>query len=78
MIQVIVGTNTQRKTVNTEITNTIKSVLDAEGIDTYGSMVNLDGEILSASDLHSTFEQLDVKDGNSVRLTCVVKAQGAN
>jgi len=40
-------------------------------------MINLDGTILSAVDINSSFEALGVQDGSSVNLNCIIKADGA-
>lgn len=78
MISINVRTNTARRTVSEDITSTPKKVFEELGIDTKGGMVNLDGTILSATDLNSTFEQLGVSDGRSVNLNSVVKGDGAS
>lgn len=75
MIKVIVKTSTTRKEVTTETSATPASVL---GAGVAGAHVNLNGVILSATDLNSTFEALGVQDGSIVNLNSIVKADGAN
>lgn len=78
MIKVIVKTNTIRaRDIVTEATNTPASVFDELGVGTAGSMVNLNGGMLTAADLHSTFADLGVEDGTTVNLNSITKADGA-
>ena len=77
MIQVNVRTNTARKTKNTDLSSTPAQVLGDLDIGTAGAMINLDGTILSAVDLNSTFEALGVQDGSTINLNSIVKADGA-
>ena len=79
MIQIKIKTNTIRdRVVTAEVTSTVISVFESQGIDISGSMTNLNGMTLTATDLNSNFESLGVKDGDSIRLNSVVKADGAN
>lgn len=77
MIQVRVKTNTARKTVNAEINSTPKAVLDEIGVGTNGAAINLNGTILTATDLNAEFSALGVADGSVVDLNSIVKADGA-
>jgi hypothetical protein len=77
MIQVKIKTNTLRdKIVTAEVTDTVISVFQNLGVDVSGAMTNLDGSILSNTDLHNSFAQNGVVDGATVRLNSVVKADG--
>lgn len=78
MISISVRTNTTRKTVSAEITDTPRTVFSNEMIDTSSAMVNLNGTILSGADFDQTFEALGVVDGTSCNLNSIVKADGAN
>jgi len=78
MISLNVRTNSVRKTVTAEITDTPRQVFADNNIDISSSMLNLDGTTLSATDLGSTFEALGVADGTSANLNAIVKADGAN
>lgn len=77
MIKVIVKTTVVRKEVVSTINDTPKSVFSGLGVSTSGSMVNLSGTPLTATDLNSTFAALGVADGSTVSLNCIVKADGA-
>lgn len=78
MISINVRTNTQRRTVNEDITATPKQVFEELGVDTSTSMVNLNGTILSGADFNKSFEQLGVADGATANLNAIVKADGAS
>lgn len=78
MISINVRTNSNRNTVNEDITATPRQVFAELGIDTSTSMVNLDGTILSGADFDKTFEELNAVDGTTVSLNAIVKADGAN
>jgi len=77
MVQINVSTNTARKIKNVEITSTPAQVFSELEISTANAMINLDGTILSAVDINSSFEALGVQDGSSVNLNCIIKADGA-
>lgn len=77
MIQVQVRTNTTRKTRNVDVNSTPASVFDELEISPAGSMINLNGTILTATDMQSTFAALGVTDGSTVNLNSIVKADGA-
>lgn len=78
MISVNVRTNTTRRTVNKDITDTPRQVFNELGVDTSTSMVNLNGTILSGADFDKSFESLGVADGSTASLNAIVKADGAN
>ncbi|MBR4335765.1 MAG: hypothetical protein IKP74_04855 [Clostridia bacterium] len=78
MISINVRTNTQRRTVNEDITATPKQVFEELGVDTSTSMVNLNGTILSGADFNKSFEALGVADGTTANLNAIVKADGAS
>lgn len=78
MIQVMVRNSTSVRTITTEVTSTPAKAFAEAGIDTSNAKVNLDGQILTATDMNSTFAALGVNDGSSVKLNGVVKADGAN
>lgn len=77
MIKVLVKTNTTRKEVTAETTSTPKAVFNEMGVSVSGAVVNLNGTILSATDLNSTFAALGVTDGTTINLNSIVKADGA-
>ena len=77
MISINVRTNTTRRTVSADVTQTPRDVFNELGVDTSTSMVNLDGAILSAADFAKSFEDLGVADGATANLNAIVKADGA-
>ena len=77
MIKVLVKTNTMRQEVITEVTKTPAQVFEQADAGVAGAMVNLNGTVLTATDLHSTFEALGVADGATVNLNSIVMADGA-
>lgn len=76
MISVQINTNTVRRTVSAELSDTVRSVFDSQELNLQGAMVNLDGMVLSATDLNSTFQALGVQNDKTVTLNSVVKADG--
>lgn len=75
IIKVTIGTNTERKTVTINNTETIKKVLADNGIDHSSCVIHLDGIPLSVSELNGTFENLNITSECS--LLAVVKASNA-
>lgn len=77
MVKVIVKTNAVRKEVVVATTDTPVKAFEAANAGYQGSMINLNGTPLTATDLNSTFERLGVADGATVNLNSIVKADGA-
>lgn len=77
MIQITVGTNTRKTTVNTTIANTPANLLEENGVRVSGSTVFLNGAPLSPYDFSKTFEQLGVEDESRAMLIAAVKADSA-
>lgn len=77
MIRVTVKSNTDRATVTVEATDTPNAAFAAADVNPASSVCNLNGTILSATDLNSSFEQLGVSDGTTCNLNAIVKADGA-
>lgn len=77
MIKVLVKTNTTRQEVIAEVTETPAQAFEQADAGVAGAMVNLNGTVLTATDLNSTFEALGVADGATVNLNSIVKADGA-
>ena len=75
IIKVVIGTNTERKTVTVDNTETIKNVLNANDINYTSCVIHLDGLPLNVTELNSTFEALNITDECS--LLAVVKASNA-
>lgn len=78
MIQVTIKTNTTRKVCNVDASSTPASVFEANQITPQGAMINLNGIILSATDLQATFSALGIADGATCTLSSIVKLDGAN
>ena len=77
MIKVILKNNVSRKEVITTPDATPKQVLEENGVAYGGAAVNLDGDFLSFEELGETFAAAGVQDGETISLTCIVKADGA-
>ena len=78
MISVQVKTNTTRKTRNVDVNSTPASVFADLEINPAGAMVNLNGSILSTTEMQTSFADLGVEDGSIVNLNSIIKADGAN
>lgn len=78
MIQVVLNTNFGERTVTTSLDSTPTQVLESQGINTAGAVINIDGKYLTASDMAKTFGALGVQEGKKIYLTSVVKANGAS
>lgn len=77
MIKVLVKTNTVRREVVADVNSTPNAVFEEMGISVSGSTVNLNGTILTATDMNSSFTALGANDGTTVNLNSIVKADGA-
>lgn len=78
MIKVIVKSNFVRKEVTAELTQTPQEIFSNLGIDPAGASQTLNGSFLSAVQLNTPFESLDIQDGSVAYLSSIVKADGAN
>ena len=74
MIQVTVGTNTEKKTITVNPSKTLKEVLISEHIDFAKGDVYLDGEKLTAEKINKTFTDAGIT--SDCYLISVVKANG--
>lgn len=77
MIQITLRTNTIRKVVTAEVSDTPNQVFTNNGLSVANSMVNLNGTILGAVDINSPFSALGVVDGSTNNLNAIIKADGA-
>lgn len=75
MIKVTVGNNVKRSNVVVSETETLRNVLEENGIDYTRGITNLDGASLGAGDLDKTFEDFGITD--RCFLLNVVKADNA-
>lgn len=74
MIKVVVGTNTKRTSVMVNPQDTIKSVLEDQGIDYSVGNIHLDGLTVSGGDLNKSFAEHGVTE--SCYLISVIKSDG--
>lgn len=77
MISISVNTATLRKNVVEDVTTTPGKVFGDLGVDTSRAMVTLNGGVITTLQLNNTFAELGAHDGDEIRLTAVVKADGA-
>ena len=75
MIQVTLGTNTNRRKVNVDPNLTVKEILEQNNINYSVATIHLDGAPLNATEINSTFTDLGVD--SDCYLIAVVKAQNA-
>lgn len=75
MIQVIVGTTTNRTTKNYTASTTIRHILEDNAVDYSVSQVMLDGASLQAGDMDKTLSDMNVTE--KCMLIAVVKAANA-
>ena len=77
MINLTIGTNTERKNVIVEPTEVIGKVLAANNVNTASAAIHLNGSLIPGCDLDQTFEDLGVEDDTQAMLIAVVKADSA-
>ena len=77
MINVTVKSNDVRENRIVSLSDTPLSVLESVGVPTGHVMPWMRGEQLSGEELLMTFEELGVEDGTDVKISAVVKADGA-
>lgn len=75
MIKVTLGTNLKRESQLVEETSTLRSALEAAGIDYSVGMITLDGATLRPGDLDKTFAEHGITE--KCFLLSVVKADNA-
>ena len=77
MINLTIGTNTERKTVLVQPTEVLADVLEENNVITTSAAIHLNGSLIPGCDLGETFENLGVEDGTAAMLIAVVKADSA-
>lgn len=75
MIKVTVGNNVKREAVIIDENTTLRSCLEANGVDYTRGVMHLDGSSLNPSDLDKTFQQFGITE--KCFLLNVVKADNA-
>lgn len=77
MINLQIGTNTQRKTVLVQPQDSLQDVLDNNEVNINGSALHLNGTLIAGVDTDKTFADLGVQDGSKAMLIAVIKADSA-
>lgn len=77
MINLTIGTNTERKSVIVEPDQTLQEVLEENNVNVNGCALHLNGSLIAGVDIEETFEALGVADGSKAMLIAVVKADSA-
>lgn len=77
MIQIRVKANGATRIVNKEINATPAEVFSDLDLEISKAQITVNGTILTASQINSTFEALGVEDGSEVRIGSVVKTDNA-
>lgn len=75
MIKVTVGNNVKREAVIIDENTTLRSCLEANGVDYTRGVMHLDGSSLNLGDLDKTFQQFGITE--KCFLLNVVKADNA-
>lgn len=77
MVNLTIGTNTDRKTVIVESNKTLKDILSNEEINVTGCALHLNGSLIPGADLDQTLTELGIADGGKAMLIAVMKADSA-
>lgn len=77
MINLTIGTNTERKNVIVEPTEILGDVLAENNVNTASAAIHLNGSLIPGCDLDQSFEELGVEDDTQAMLIAVVKADSA-
>lgn len=77
MINLTIGTNTERKSVLVSAQDVLADVLAENNVSTTSAAIHLNGSLIPGVDLGETFESLGVEDESSAMLIAVVKADSA-
>lgn len=77
MINLTIGTNTERTSVIVEPDAVVGQVLADNNVNTASAAIHLNGTLIPGCDLDQTFEELGVEDDTAAMLIAVVKADSA-
>ena len=77
MINLTIGTNTERTSVIVEPDAVVGQVLAANNVNTTSAAIHRNGTLIPGCDLDQTFEELGVEDDTAAMLIAVVKADSA-
>lgn len=77
MINLTIGTNTDRKNVITDANTPLKDVLRTNNVNITGTALHLNGTLIPGVDTNKSLAELGVSDGTSAMLIAVQKADSA-
>lgn len=77
MINLTIGTNTERKNILVAPNESIAEVLANNNVNTTSAAIHINGSLVPGCDLQQTFEEFGVEDNTSAMLIAVVKADSA-
>ena len=77
MVNLTIGTNTERKNVIVDVNTTLAQALSDNGVSTQGTALYLNSKMLAGCDVEATLNQLGVEDGSRAMLIAVVKSENA-
>ena len=77
MINLTLGTNTERKTVIVEPDKALNTILSENNVNVAGSALHLNGSLIAGIDAQSSLTELGIPDGGQAMLIAVVKADSA-
>lgn len=75
MISIKIVTNTSRKTIITDASNTVRDVLEANDVNYENTPIYIDGAPLMIGDHDKTFTELGITE--KCMLTAVIKSENA-
>ena len=78
MINLTIGTNTERKNSIIDVNTTLAQALADNGVSTQGTALYLNSKMLAGCDTEATFADLGVEDGSRAMLIAVVKSENAS
>lgn len=77
MINLTIGTNTERKTVIVEADKPLNEILVENDVNVVGSALHLNGSLIAGVDVQNSLTELGIADGGQAMLIAVVKADSA-
>ena len=78
MINLTIGTNTERKNSIIDVNTTLAQALSDNGVSTQGTALYLNSKMLAGCDTEATFADLGVEDASRAMLIAVVKSENAS
>lgn len=77
MVQVRITTNTTRKTVTVEPTQSLNDAFDAAGVSVGNAVVYVDGMVVSDNEQYDALTEIGVEDESTIQVSAIVKADSA-